>query len=549
MRLFLACPLVLSIAIGVPLVPSTAHAADEKPAKDENQADKPAAPAEAAPATPAADSAAATPEPEAAPATSDSAGASAGANASASLTANGREVEASEGAAGEPTPDNPVEVAPNAFRCGSELRVGSHPEFNDRRCFDSVLEGKNLFISGGLELDVGYAKYTFDPDENPQYPHEEFYDLRGRFVVGPTLQHVFSDGFFLKATAQLVAWVRERYADYQINVDDVYGQVGGPLVLPGIGKAGNWDLQVGRFMTWRVYHKGLGFDLYTLEDNGAPFGHGAATGDSVFATHAYEVNYIYLRNAGEPTNTESAGRAALHYYPTRSLGFEITGLYGQSNAEGANTIGGRFAADFHERLGPVLLRLSAAAEDRFERPYHPTINQTGMDTNGDPIYEECKDCGVQDHKGAGGGGVVKFSIVEAGGGFAKGWDIVHETPADSATSNRADAGTGERMSYGGYLQLDPGSLLFKRPLILGAGLNRTEKSLENRTYQEHWQGAAYIAFPLGFNKVYSDSMLKLVVSRAEAEFYTTTSPVGAPVVLHVEENAMTAARLRFTYNF
>ncbi|HEY3496949.1 MAG TPA: hypothetical protein VGK73_19755, partial [Polyangiaceae bacterium] len=303
------------------------------------------------------------------------------------------------------------------------------------------------------------------------------------------------------------------------------------------------------FMTWRVYHKGLGFDLYTLEDNGAPFGTGAPTGDSQFATHAYEVNYIYLRNAGEPTNAETAGRAALHYFPTKSLGFELTGLYGQSNAEGSNAVGGRFAADYHDRLGPVLLRLSAAAEDRFERPYHPTINQTGIDPDGNPIYTECSDCGVQDHKGLGGGGIVKVSVVEAGGGFAHGWDIVHDPTSNSSGSARAEEGTGTRMSYGGYLQLDPGMLLFKRPLIIGAGLNRTEKVLENRTYQEHWQGAAYIAFPIGFNSAYNDAMIKLVVSRAEASFYRTTSPVGAPVELAVFENAMTAARLRFTYQF
>jgi hypothetical protein len=535
MRLSFACPFTLSILIGLPLVSSPAAGAEEPregaEPKDEKKAPSAEAPPEvAAPATATAD-------------TSAAAGAKLGGDARAG--ANAAVALGPEG-----SPENPAERAPNTFRCGSELRVGNHPEYSDLSCSDSILRGKNIWLSGGLELDVGYAKYTFDPEENPQHPHEDFYDLRGRFVVGPTLHHDFgSSGFFVEAKAQLVAWVRERDEDYQINVDDVYGQVGGPLVLPALGKAGNWDLTVGRFMTWRVYHKGLGFDLYTLEDNGAPRTFGTVTGDAEFATHTYEVNYIYLRNAGEPTNTETAGRAALHYFPTRSLGFELTGLYGQSNAEGANTIGGRFAADFHDRIGPVMLRLSAAAEDRFEKPYAPVINQTGIDANGEPIYVECDDCGVQDHKGLGGGGIVKFAIVEVGGGFAKGWDIVHEPNSTSDGSARVEEGTGERMSYGGYLQLDPGSLLFKRPLIIGAGLHRTEKSLDNRTYQEHWQGAAYIAFPIGFNAKYTDSMIKLVISRAEGSFYTTTSPVDAPVVLDLYENAMTAARLRFTYNF
>jgi hypothetical protein len=553
MRSSLAIPCFAWILIGVTLVPDTARAAeakkDEKPAPAASEpAPAPAAAPAAAPATPASPESAAPASPEPAPAATSS---TAGASAEASANLAGVEAEAEADAeAAAAAAGQPEEVAPNAVRCGSPLYVGNHPEYGDRRCFESRLEGKNFFLSGGLELDLGYAKYTFAEEDNPLHPYEQFYDLRGRFVVGPTLFHEFGkSGFFVKATAQLVAWVRERNQAYQINVDDVYGQVGGPLVLPGIGKAGNWDFQVGRFMTWRVYHKGLGFDLYTLEDNGAPRGYGAPTGDSEFATHTYEVNYIYLRNAGEPTNTESSGRAALHYFPTQNLGFELVGLYGQSNSEGSNAIGGRFAADFHDRIGPLLVRLSAAAEDRFERRYAPVMIRTGEEPNGDPIYEECTDCGVEDHKGLGGGGVLKFSIVEAGGGFAKGWDIVHEIMSSTTGSQRAEEGTGERMSYGGYLQLDPGSLLFKRPLILGAGLHRTEKSLENRTYQEHWQGAAYIALPIGFNSTYSDAMIKLVLSRAEASFYTTTSPEGAPILLDVTENAMTAARLRFTYNF
>ena len=44
-------------------------------------------------------------------------------------------------------------------------------------------------------------------------------------------------------------------------------------------------------------------------------------------------------------------------------------------------------------------------------------------------------------------------------------------------------------------------------------------------------------------------MLKLVLSRAEAENFLRTSADGAPLTFNKAESAMTAARLRFAYYF
>jgi hypothetical protein len=109
---------------------------------------------------------------------------------------------------------------------------------------------------GNLELDGGYVKYSWAGAFVP----ESVYDSRGRFVLGPMLTQTLGNDYFLRVTGQVVAWVREIYGIYQINADDVYVQV---------GKQGLWDFMAGRFLTWRVFRKGLGFDLYTLEDTGA----------------------------------------------------------------------------------------------------------------------------------------------------------------------------------------------------------------------------------------------------------------------------------------
>jgi hypothetical protein len=442
-----------------------------------------------------------------------------------------------------PSLEHPRETAPGAFRCSATpLDVGDHPEYKDRNCYEYRLESKSIFIYGGLELDTGYAKYTFK--DQPQGPSADFFDMRGRFVVGPMLHHEFgSSGFWVRATGQLVGWVRDQARNgYQINVDDVYGQVGGPL------GGGHWDFQVGRFMTWRVYHKGLGYDLYTLEDNGAVMSGSPASG-AVYGPHTYEVNYIYYRQWGlgpYGDDEEIAGRAALHYFPLRSLGFELTGVWGQGGGGSSNSLGGRFAADYHAKLGPVFVRLSGAAEDRHNTLAKPQINQVGTDENGAPIYKECPDCSLRDYKGAGGGAILKFSIVEIGGGLARGWDIAHKGANTTEGAPRDPAKTGVRTSYGGYLQLDPGSLLFKRALIIGAGLNHTENVADTDDYQEHLQGAAYLAFPLGFN----DAMIKLVLSRAELSSFTRTSAPGAkPIHYNQYDSAMTSARVRFAYYF
>ena len=102
---------------------------------------------------------------------------------------------------------------------------------------------------------------------------------------------------------------------------------------------GLWDLKVGRFRTWRVYHKGAGFDLYTIEDQGACIVRSALDGacnldSGTFGPHTYEVSYIYDR--------EPAGRVGVHVYPTPWSGIEVVGTLG--NSGNANIVGGRAAA-------------------------------------------------------------------------------------------------------------------------------------------------------------------------------------------------------------
>ncbi len=381
-------------------------------------------------------------------------------------------------------------------------------------------------MHGQIELDVGYARYKYP--EQPDRPKETLHDLRGRFVLGPTFHYQFPEStYFLTVVAQFVTWVQEQNNRYQINADDVYVQYGN-------GK--KWDLQVGRFMTWRVYHKGLGFDLFTLEDNGASKSYPISNND--FAVRTYEVDYIFLRNSPY-VGGEVAGRAALHYYPADILGFELAAAYGLADNRGSDTLGGRLAMDLQWEF----LQLSAAAEYRRQAQTGPP---NAIQNAGTPEERavECAECGASSNYGAGGGLRVAFSPVNLGGSFAIGWDEKNQLVGDAeGKPERELSASGRRMSFGGFFELDVGSWLLPHPLILGVGANRTELVLDNKNKEFHVQSAAYAALPLGVN----NAMVKLVVSQAQADLYDATDPEGTAYIDRHPEGL--AVRLRFSTNF
>jgi hypothetical protein len=371
-------------------------------------------------------------------------------------------------------------------------------------------ESTGLSWSGGLETDVGYAKYTHDAIT---YKPEDFYDFRGRFVLGPVLRYdIPNTSMFFRATGQLVGWIREQYGIYQVNVDDIYAQV---------GQYGLWDFMVGRFMTWRVYRKGLGFDLYTLEDTGALITENWESGE--FHVHTYEVNSIFYR--------EQPGRAAFHLYPTDWSGIEVMGVYGKEGP--SNTAGTRAAANAH--LG--ILSLSAAAEYRYSRP---AVYPGNYDEQN--IFVACDKCGLVKHYGYGGGAVFAYKPIEVGVNAAQGHISTYsikEGSLDSASYNKVT-------SVGGYAELDVGSVAFHKSLILGGGINRTLTVADTGAFDRHIQSAAYVGYPLGFN----NAMVKLVLSKADGhiETYANTNANGTPLY-NPHNNTMLAARVRLSFNF
>lgn len=372
--------------------------------------------------------------------------------------------------------------------------------------FDGLYSGKmKLGWDGAAEIDLGYARYDY---ELTSYAAERFYDFRGRFVMGPVLEYDFDERHFFRATGQAVAWVREQENRYQVNADDVYVQA---------GRRKTWDLKLGRFESWSVYHKGLGFDVYTLDDTGALREPNFDT--QLFGVDMYEVNAIYWR--------EMAGKAAIHVYPLEVLGFELVGLYGSERT--TNHLGARAAADLNLKF----LRVTAAAEYRKREPSEEI--KTLDPSSG--VEVPCDKCSDRTLIGFGGGAIASLGPVELGLNGAK------SNTTNYQTNGQDDlAGSNSITTFGGYFQVDPGKLLLERSLIVGVGMNRTELLVDNQDFERHDQGAAYIAFPLGFN----DAMVKLVLTKADLLFEDADMATG---VVTARNSDMVAGRLRVRCSF
>jgi hypothetical protein len=369
---------------------------------------------------------------------------------------------------------------------------------------------------GNLELDDGYVRYSWD---QASYKPVTVLDSRGRFVLGPMLTQNLGNGYFLRETGQFVAWAREvpgtaGGALYQINVDDVYVQV---------GQQGLWDFMAGRFLTWRVFRKGLGFDLYTLEDTGARLDTNYTDGN--WFPHMYEVNTIFMRDPA----IAPAGRAAFHLYPTSWSGIELVGSYGHLQGS-QNVLGGRLAA------GVKLLKYaSLLAGAEYQAVWG---DQQAVLSDGTP----CAKCNTRREYGAGGSlAVTPLRPIEAALSFAYGKEHNYLDLNDETASPK------RTYSLGGYLQLDAGSLFMPRSLIVGGAFFRTElRGIDNTAggtvdeYDRHDQLAAYVAYPLGFN----NAVVKLVFSEAAGHQQLLNQGNQTTTDGH-----MYSVRLRFAYYY
>ena len=344
-------------------------------------------------------------------------------------------------------------------------------------------------VSGYVWIDTGYEHIsTGNPDPSAQ--NQNYVLQQGRFVLRVTPTWT-SGNYFVQAQAELVASKDQSQTQpAQADADDVWV------------RAGRWkafDVQLGRYEGWEVYHFGLGLDLYTLERTGAVDPVSPQLTPSI-----YGLTYAFYRPAG-------VGAGAIHLYPTDWLRFELGAQLG--NEGGNNSIAGRpvAIADFG------WLRLKGGAEWKKSTPLGETTKSSLTQYGGGASLQFVFDPYVE----------FGFNY-----GFGKNDKIAQD-------GNEDDQGTNSTYSVGAFAT---GRLV--DGLLLGGGLDYTylvDHHIDHvlGRYQDfdHWQGYVALQYHL-----FKQLFIKAVGGYALANFN--------PNNMHPTfDDKMMSGRLRVQYLF
>jgi len=177
-------------------------------------------------------------------------------------------------------------------------------------------------ISGDAWVDTGYEHV------NSGAPNEDsaaYLVQQARVVLRAT--PTWSNGeYFVQGQVELVGNNNSTQSVLNavaVSTDDAWIRV---------GRWNSWDIQVGRFQVWEIYHVGMGLDLFTQERQGAVLENELASTPP----------QIYVVNDQPDLRGTGVGQVALHLYPAKTLRFEAEGNVGSYT--GLNTLSIRPAA-------------------------------------------------------------------------------------------------------------------------------------------------------------------------------------------------------------
>jgi hypothetical protein len=349
------------------------------------------------------------------------------------------------------------------------------------------MQKSGIGISGSLWIDTGYEKIS--RQEDPNQPDTKYILQEGRFVlrVTPTYSR---NRWFIQGQSEFVANKDQSVSQPQIaDVDDLWVKV---------GMWNLWDLQVGRYEAWELYHFGMGMDLNTLERRGA---FEATSGLSV--PDVYGVTNCYYRPSG-------LGNVAAHIYPTKFFRMELLGQLGNEGGLNTGAFRGAGILDFG------FVKIKGGGEYKVQRSQNDGPEK-------------------RDERGV--GGTIQFIInpyVEFGA--SGGWDIADHM---DSKGNIDEKGSYITWSGGGFA-----NVRLIKDLLFGLGANYTwlfdihEDEKGNVGEFSHLQTFAAIQYLL-FDRLY----IKLVGAYARGYFapsFTENDPY---------HNDMFSGRLRLEYAF
>jgi len=366
-------------------------------------------------------------------------------------------------------------------------------------------------VSGSFWVDSGYEQIKRD---NAQLPNTSMWLQQGRAVLRVTPTYT-SGRFFIQGQVEVVG----NQCQAASNVCTQSGTVDTDDLWIRVGQWNAWDLKVGRFEGWELYHTGMGLDINTLERQGAQQ-KGFTTPGDLQAPDYYGTNWLHDR----PSAGLGVGYLAFHAYPTERFRFELLGELGADDTtnQGYTYLGGRPSVILDQ--GWLKLKFGAEYEKR-----------TGDTQNIDATLGKQDSKLSRTRKGI--GGTVQFVVdprAEFGANIAYGKQ--HNVPLTTGVASATDSFT--RNSVGAFANLRVGALW-----LLGAGVNFTWQNDNNYTngsqspdYTAHLQGFGAIQYLLA-RQLY----IKAVVGYARADFVTSDPSIP------LWSNYMYSGRVRLMY--
>lgn len=379
-------------------------------------------------------------------------------------------------------------------------------------------------VSGTVWVDGGYEKIVRGDLTQSPTPNSTFYFHQGRALLRITPAYV-SDRLFIQGQ---VEWVG--------NLCQGEGSTAGICSYAGtfttddlwirVGQFNLWDLKVGHFEGWEVYHLGMGMDPYTSERVGAVMsGQNANTG--LEAPAVYALNFLHDR----ANDGQAVAYTALHFYPLEFLRSELLFKAGNNKFQLENTEGGTSYNYWGLRPTAIFdvgwIKLKVGAEYQKRTATTQTLSADFPRSKKDPV-EERVDKGL--------GASLQFVVdpaVEVGLNATIG--SRHETNVQMI---EIPEGSFTRISTGGFA-----NLRFADGWLAGIGGNWTlmtnsfKQTPESANDQVgHLQGFVALQYLL-LRQLY----IKAVFGYAQAKFQPSDAGVAT------WSNSMYSGRIRLTY--
>jgi hypothetical protein len=269
------------------------------------------------------------------------------------------------------------------------------------------------------------------------------------------------------------------------------------------GQWKTWDVQIGRFEAFEVYHFGMGMDLNTLERLGAQ---DASRGvPDVFELGGYS-NVVY--------RPDSLTNLALHAYPSDVVRLELLGQFGYDTKTTLDTVGIRPALVFDYGW----LKLKYAADFRKEFTYDNTSKQSrvvrGAVAAAQFVLDPYAEFGVN----------LAFGKIDH-------YNAMNSTDPNATMGDHDTAGSVTDLDTGGFA-----NLRVVDGLLVGGGVNYDQETDQQSGSFTHLQSFGAVQYLL-LKQLY----LKVVGAYAKSHM--------APGGNVPWDNTMTSVRFRAMYLF